>query len=186
MTGCVRSPQCAVGTTQQPPPPSASHGAELPRACGSSTAFDDDAAGLSGRGGCCAGRRLGSLAVARRRPAHVAMNHADCGVMLCGRLPAKSLEPPGRFTRSLLGIGLSHTRRLPYGARCGQTQKTHELYVASASVLDMPRVRVSLRVCQVWRVGRRGLYGSVSHSSHLSGGDLPPLMNSCRERQARA
>jgi hypothetical protein len=31
--------------------------------------------------------------------------------------------------------------------------KTHEFYVASASALDRPRVRVSLRVCQVWRVG---------------------------------
>jgi hypothetical protein len=43
--------------------------------------------------------------------------------------------------------------------------KTHEFCVAAASVLDMPRVRVSLRFCHVWCVGGRAVCGSVQHSS---------------------
>jgi hypothetical protein len=43
--------------------------------------------------------------------------------------------------------------------------KTREFFVASASVLDRPRVRVSLRLCHVWRVGGRAVCGSVRHSS---------------------
>ena len=43
--------------------------------------------------------------------------------------------------------------------------KTREFCVASASVLDMPRVRVSLRLCHVWCVGGRAVCGSVRHSS---------------------
>jgi hypothetical protein len=43
--------------------------------------------------------------------------------------------------------------------------KTHEFCVASASVLDRPRVRVSLTLCQVWRVGGWAVCGSVRHSS---------------------
>jgi hypothetical protein len=61
-------------------------------------------------------------------------------------------------------------------------QETHEFYVASASALDMPRVRVSLRSCEVWRVGRRAASGSVRHSSHLSGGDALLLLQSKHER----
>ena len=60
--------------------------------------------------------------------------------------------------------------------------KTREFCVASASVLDMPRVRVSLRLCHVWCVDGRAVCGSVRAFVRLSGGDLPFLLR----RQARA
>jgi hypothetical protein len=60
--------------------------------------------------------------------------------------------------------------------------KTREFCVASASVLDMPRARVSLRLCHVWCVGGRAVCGSVRAFVRLSGGDLPFLLR----RQARA
>jgi hypothetical protein len=60
--------------------------------------------------------------------------------------------------------------------------KTHEFCVAAASVLDMPRVRVSLRLCHVWCVGGRAGLRLRTAFVRLSGGDLPFLLR----RQARA
>jgi hypothetical protein len=57
------------------------------------------------------------------------------------------------------------SRRLAHTIRFGHFKQTHKFYVASASVLDVPCVRISLRLCEVWPVGRRALCGFVRESS---------------------
>jgi hypothetical protein len=63
--------------------------------------------------------------------------------------------------------------------------KTREFCVASASVLDMPGVRVSLRLCHVWRVDGRAVCGSVRHSSSCQEVTCRSCLRSKHERSNR-
>jgi hypothetical protein len=81
-----------------------------------------------------------------------------------GHWSALAASRPGLRKVRLCEGGSWLSRRLACSVRCRQSQETHEFYAASASVLDMPRVWGSLRLCQVWRVGRGALCGSVRHS----------------------
>jgi hypothetical protein len=124
--------------------------------------------GLRLIGGCCAARPGGGRLLIRYGRATA----GGCGRIVRVGVCRAMCEPC--VVGCTVGLPVAHRRPVRYG----RMWVTHEFYVASASVLDMPRVRVSLRLCQVWRVGRRAVYGPVRDSFHLSGGDLPLLLRS--------
>jgi hypothetical protein len=76
------------------------------------------------------------------------------------------------------------SRRLAYSARYLQSRETPDFYVASASVLGVPRIRVSLRLCEVWPERQMGTLRLRKAFIHLSGG-VSLLLRSKHERSNR-